>query len=81
MIVPCYDLGNDSVLPELFEDNEEIFEDNQCPPLNNELVGEHNDLIPKVGMKFSDENEIYEFYKRYAYDVGFPVKKKEFKEE
>ena len=27
-------------------------------------------------MKFNDENEIYEFYKRYAYHVGFPVKKR-----
>ncbi|XP_022880535.1 protein FAR-RED IMPAIRED RESPONSE 1-like [Olea europaea var. sylvestris] len=28
-------------------------------------------IVPEVGMKFNDENEIFNFYKRYAYDMGF----------
>ncbi|XP_073121577.1 protein FAR1-RELATED SEQUENCE 4-like [Henckelia pumila] len=27
-------------------------------------------------MKFGNENEVFEFYKRYAYHVGFPVRKR-----
>ncbi|XP_052195252.1 protein FAR1-RELATED SEQUENCE 5-like isoform X1 [Diospyros lotus] len=70
------DTGNHIVLSESFEDNEKILQENECSPLNNELPGEHNDLVPKVGMKFKDENEIYKFYKKYAYHVGFPIKKR-----
>jgi hypothetical protein len=32
-------------------------------------------LIPKVGMTFCNVDEAYNFYSRYAYDVGFPLKK------
>jgi hypothetical protein len=32
-------------------------------------------LIPKVGMTFSGMDEAYQFYSRYAYEVGFPLKK------
>ncbi|XP_052195759.1 protein FAR1-RELATED SEQUENCE 5-like [Diospyros lotus] len=77
------DIGNHTVLVESFEDNEEtfvdneeIFEDNECPALNDKLPGEHSDLVPKVGMKFNNENEVFEFYKGYAYHVGFPVRKR-----
>ncbi|XP_022893911.1 uncharacterized protein LOC111408376 [Olea europaea var. sylvestris] len=33
-------------------------------------------IVPSVGMKFQDENEVFEFYKNYAYQVGFPVRKR-----
>jgi len=59
--------------------NEEYIEDDECPTLNDELPGEDNDLVPKVGMKFNDENEVSEFYKRYAYHVGFPIKRRNLK--
>ncbi|XP_052173721.1 protein FAR1-RELATED SEQUENCE 5-like isoform X2 [Diospyros lotus] len=82
------DVGNNIVLAESFEnneeifkDNEEIFENNECHALNDELPGEHSDLVPKVGMKFNNENEVFEFYKRYAYHVGFPVKKRSSKKD
>jgi hypothetical protein len=32
-------------------------------------------LVPKVGMTFSGVDEAYQFYSRYAYEVGFPLKK------
>ncbi|XP_022868527.1 protein FAR1-RELATED SEQUENCE 5-like [Olea europaea var. sylvestris] len=35
-----------------------------------------NIIVPKVGMKFQDENEVFEFYKNYAYQIGFPVRKR-----
>ncbi|XP_052193932.1 protein FAR1-RELATED SEQUENCE 5-like [Diospyros lotus] len=78
---------NNSVLSESIEDNEENCQDNEenCQdnegPLNNEVAGKHSDLVPEVGMKFNDENEIYEFYKRYAYHVGFPIKKRNSKKD
>ena len=72
---------NHIVLGESFEDNEETFvanediiETTECRTLNEELSGEDNDLVPKVGMKFNNENEVFEFYKRYAYHVDFPIK-------
>ena len=83
MLVHSFDLVNHNVLPESIEDNEatcqdneENCQDNEGYPLNNEVEGEYNDLVPKVGMKFNDENEIYEFYKKYVYHVGFPINKK-----
>jgi len=70
MLVHSFDLVNHNVLPESVEYNEDTCQDNEknCQnneghPLNNEVEGEYNDLVPKVGMKFNDENEIYEFYK------------------
>ncbi|XP_022853902.1 protein FAR-RED IMPAIRED RESPONSE 1-like isoform X2 [Olea europaea var. sylvestris] len=32
--------------------------------------------LPEVNMKFKEENEIFDFYKRYAYDMGFLVRKR-----
>ncbi|XP_052198368.1 protein FAR1-RELATED SEQUENCE 5-like [Diospyros lotus] len=43
---------------------------------DNECTSEGNEMVPTVGMKFNDHNEIYEFYKTYAYTVGFPVRKR-----
>ncbi|XP_022846289.1 protein FAR1-RELATED SEQUENCE 1-like [Olea europaea var. sylvestris] len=31
---------------------------------------------PQPGMKFKDENELFDFYKRYAYEKGFPMRKR-----
>ncbi|XP_022876715.1 protein FAR1-RELATED SEQUENCE 5-like [Olea europaea var. sylvestris] len=33
-------------------------------------------IVPEVGMQFKDEKELYAFYARYAYTVGFPVRKR-----
>ncbi|CAA2953787.1 Hypothetical predicted protein [Olea europaea subsp. europaea] len=33
-------------------------------------------IVPSVGIKFQDENEVFEFYKNYVYQVGFPVRKR-----
>jgi hypothetical protein len=43
----------------------------------NELQQKNIDLniVPIVGMTFKDIDDAYKFYKRYAYEVGFPLKK------
>ncbi|XP_022845345.1 protein FAR1-RELATED SEQUENCE 5-like [Olea europaea var. sylvestris] len=33
-------------------------------------------IVPAVGMEFKDVTEMFDFYKKYAYGVGFPVKKR-----
>jgi hypothetical protein len=32
-------------------------------------------MVPRIGMTFGNVDEAYNFYSRYAYDVGFPLKK------
>ncbi|KAL2461791.1 protein FAR1-RELATED SEQUENCE 5-like [Abeliophyllum distichum] len=67
--------------------NVEVMDDNTCEKsekeivgknlniLDDEILGKNSSIVPKVGMKFKDENGVFEFYKSYAYHVGFPVKK------
>ncbi|GER26267.1 FAR1-related protein [Striga asiatica] len=55
---------------------------------SSELTGDHsvmeemltteneNQEIPEVGMKFANENEVFQYYKRYAYRTGFPIRKR-----
>ena len=64
---------------ETFKDNEETFVANEEIMLNNELPREDSDFVPKVEMKFNDENGVFEFYKMYAYHVGFPIKRRNLK--
>ncbi|XP_022866174.1 protein FAR1-RELATED SEQUENCE 5-like, partial [Olea europaea var. sylvestris] len=33
-------------------------------------------IVPEVGMLFKSEVDMYDFYKKYAYAVGFPIKKR-----
>ncbi|CAA2977480.1 Hypothetical predicted protein [Olea europaea subsp. europaea] len=33
-------------------------------------------IVPSVGMKFKNEKEVFEFYKNCAYQIGFPVRKR-----
>ncbi|XP_052171507.1 protein FAR1-RELATED SEQUENCE 6-like [Diospyros lotus] len=51
-------------------DEIEVGVDNECTLEASEIV------VPTVGMKFRDHNKIFEFYKTYAYGVGFPVRKR-----
>ncbi|XP_022880776.1 protein FAR1-RELATED SEQUENCE 5-like [Olea europaea var. sylvestris] len=44
--------------------------------LDNENVAGDVASEPEVGMMFNDENEMLAFYKRYAYAVGFLVRKR-----
>ncbi|CAA2999021.1 uncharacterized protein LOC111375578 [Olea europaea var. sylvestris] len=45
--------------------------------LEGKMLGVENEIIVReVGMKFADEIEVFEFYKKYAYQVGFPVRKR-----
>lgn len=34
-----------------------------------------NELISKIGMKFENEDETYDFYNAYVYKVGFGIRK------
>ncbi|CAA0830217.1 Protein FAR1-RELATED SEQUENCE 5 [Striga hermonthica] len=50
--------------------------------MENEIANDLDDtiddslIVPKVGMQFSDEKQIYDFYVRYAYAAGFPVRRR-----
>ncbi|XP_022874023.1 protein FAR1-RELATED SEQUENCE 5-like [Olea europaea var. sylvestris] len=54
-------------------DNENVMEE---PNLlgGDEIVGGDGAIVPEVGMKFKHEKELFDFYKRYAYKVGFLVR-------
>ncbi|CAA3008225.1 Hypothetical predicted protein [Olea europaea subsp. europaea] len=32
--------------------------------------------VPEVGMMLKDEKELWDFYKRYAYHIGFPIRRR-----
>ncbi|CAA2975188.1 Hypothetical predicted protein [Olea europaea subsp. europaea] len=63
-------------------DDEVLVESNNESSLDNVITLGGDNLggdvanIPKVGMKFNDENELYEFQKKYVYDVGFSVRRR-----
>lgn len=41
----------------------------------NDRVGGDDVKMSEVGMMFNDENDTLDFYKHYAFQVGFPVRK------
>ncbi|XP_052171501.1 protein FAR1-RELATED SEQUENCE 5-like [Diospyros lotus] len=67
-----FEIEDDELLGE--SDNVRIMDD--VNTLEDELLGEDGPTVPKVGMKFKDENAVLGFYKSYAYDIGFPVRKR-----
>ncbi|XP_052197190.1 protein FAR1-RELATED SEQUENCE 5-like [Diospyros lotus] len=68
-----FEIEDDEHLGE--SDNVRIMDD--VNTLDDELLGEDGGpLVPKVGMKFNDENAVFDFYKSYAYDIGFLVRKR-----
>ncbi|CAA2970434.1 Hypothetical predicted protein [Olea europaea subsp. europaea] len=64
--------GNHDLLVDC--DNENIHHNLKI--LENENVAGDVASEPNVGMMFNDEKEMLEFYKRYAYAVGFPFRKR-----
>ncbi|GER33318.1 FAR1-related sequence 2 [Striga asiatica] len=40
------------------------------------MVGGENIGAPRAGMEFKDIDSVFNFYKKYAYSVGFPVRKR-----
>ncbi|CAA2986484.1 Hypothetical predicted protein [Olea europaea subsp. europaea] len=64
----------------LVESDNENMEDNMNQ-LEDEMVEGNGSSVPKVGMTFKNENELYDFYKAYAYAVGFPVRKQNSKKD
>ena len=67
-----FEIEDDQHLGE--SDNVRIMDD--VNTLDDELLGEDGPIVPKVAMKFKDENVVLGFYKSYAYDIGFPVRKR-----
>ncbi|XP_022865312.1 protein FAR1-RELATED SEQUENCE 5-like [Olea europaea var. sylvestris] len=63
---------DDEVLVE--SDNENLMDN--VIMLEDDNVGGDATIVPEVGMKFNDEKELFEFYKKYAYEVAFPVRRR-----
>ncbi|XP_022872026.1 uncharacterized protein LOC111391106 [Olea europaea var. sylvestris] len=55
--------------------DDEIVGDN-INSMDREPLGEDKEVAPEVGMIFDGEKELFDFYKRYAYAVDFPVRKR-----
>ncbi|XP_022892322.1 protein FAR1-RELATED SEQUENCE 5-like [Olea europaea var. sylvestris] len=68
------EISNDVGAAMLELDDENVIENMKV--LGNGATGGDGAVVPEVGMKFKDENELFEFYKRYAYDLGFSVGKR-----
>lgn len=60
-------------------DNENIMNDLNL--LAGEIVGGDGAIVPEVGMEFKDEKEMFDFYIRYAYNVGFLLRKRYLKKD
>lgn len=58
-------------------DDENVMENTKV--LGDGVIEGDNAIVSKVGIKFKDKNELFEFYKRYAYELGFSVKKRNLK--
>lgn len=57
------------------ENHDMLLECDNENTLENENVGGDVATEPEVGMIFNSEKEMFDLYKRYAYAVGFPVRK------
>ncbi|XP_022892026.1 protein FAR1-RELATED SEQUENCE 5-like [Olea europaea var. sylvestris] len=55
-------------------DNDKIFE--IVDFVDDGIVGVDGVIVTEVGIKFNGEKELFDFYKRYAYNVGFSVRKR-----
>ncbi|XP_022855392.1 protein FAR1-RELATED SEQUENCE 5-like [Olea europaea var. sylvestris] len=64
--------GTDELVSAL--DNDSVAEN--AIRVEEETLGHNGPILPKVGMMFNDEKQLVDFYKRYAYDVGFPVRRR-----
>ncbi|KAL2462187.1 Protein FAR1-RELATED SEQUENCE [Abeliophyllum distichum] len=65
----------------MFVVDDEYFQDDEIeienfPSLNDNCVEESNEIVPEVGMKFKELDEVFEIYKNYASRVDFSVRKR-----
>lgn len=44
--------------------------------MDNDILGGDGEIVLEVGMTFKDETKLFDFYKQYAYAVGFSVRKR-----
>ncbi|XP_022880995.1 protein FAR1-RELATED SEQUENCE 1-like [Olea europaea var. sylvestris] len=49
-------------------DNDNVMDNSNI--LDDDIAGVDGPIVPEVGMKFKDKNEMFDFYKRYAYATG-----------
>nr|XP_043616041.1 protein FAR1-RELATED SEQUENCE 5-like [Erigeron canadensis] len=61
--------NSSNAIHNILEEVEQV-EPSHIQPLDGSI---HN--IPQIGMKFDSEEELYEYYRKYAYQVGFGVSK------
>lgn len=66
------ELGNENGFMQ--SDNEIVLDDINI--VKNDTLGGNREIVLEVGMTFKDENELFDFYKQYAYAVCFPVRKR-----
>ncbi|XP_022891745.1 protein FAR-RED ELONGATED HYPOCOTYL 3-like [Olea europaea var. sylvestris] len=50
--------------------------DSNVNVVGEETIGRNDCIVPKVGVQFNDDKEVYDFYARYAYAVGVPTRKR-----
>ncbi|XP_022851944.1 protein FAR1-RELATED SEQUENCE 5-like [Olea europaea var. sylvestris] len=74
-IVPAFGKIMEDVNDELEESSNDNGADNMNK-VEDERLGENGQIVPEVGMMFNNETEMFEMYKRYAYDIGFPVRRR-----
>lgn len=81
MNMSYFDIGKETM--EVLDD-EVCVESNDVQLMDNavNLEDDNNNLatdftiVLEVGMQFKDEKELFDFYKSYAYEVGFPIRKR-----
>lgn len=64
---------------DLLVDSDNVNVTNDAKQFKDDEFREHVVNVPDVGKIFNDEKEILEFCKRYVYEVGFPVRKRNLK--
>lgn len=60
------DVENDSLV-----DSENVNMEYNINVVEDQIVGGDVAIVLKVGIKFKDKNEAFNFYKLYAYNIGF----------
>ncbi|OVA00771.1 hypothetical protein BVC80_9083g64 [Macleaya cordata] len=61
---------------EISEENDGNETVNDEPEIVNKVIVEEKVEEPKVGMMFNTTDEVLDYYKKYAKQLGFPVKKR-----
>ena len=75
--VCCFNLDDETIDDESLGNDEDYNLMENLDGLDAEILEKDSEIIvPHVGMKFKHANEVFELYKKYAYNVGFPIRKR-----